>query len=629
MGRQEQQKNFREQKRKQLHEILAVDSDQGWMNGAGSKFSSDTTARGRARPDYQKEAGGLRLKYGVAPNDSQLDQWIKQNGGYPSGTNKGLMNNKPGSTSNRKHQVSKAAELSKVKAAKTDLEKFFESAEKKVLEANDANRKRRDTILKDLDDRYNRVMDRIGNFGVAARADLQERSAEALGNIQANLSARGLGNSTIMASFMQRNQRDLAREQQRVSEMVDTRAMNADMKMTSEKTGFLERINENAPDYNQLMNLAAKYGEGNAGQGFNAGGQQQGGLAQGAVNTNIDNRQQGGGFFPGAVAAGSNRGPIFAGDMGVGNFLNSMPQFTQDPRGGSATGGSGHSGRAAPTVAPQKDGPAFGPENGPGKAPWEFGATNPQEGPFFGPEKKPPNELTIERMMNTFQNGYGYYDKSDAEYGGEMGGRSVQRPFPGTTGYGVPDNTTGQSENDRWTPQQQPAFPNKPVLNAPTGPMPVKPAPTPITDMYSNGADAVQGAINRNAPDMRALGGDLVDEINRPAVQRVLPPMAPGTNGFQNFQDWEARNALPYELSPKPVLKNPRSAYDPNRQPAQVRWAGSAYQDPSLEENYRRYRELEKKWGQPGMANVPNYNPPSTTIQQYNPNPNVYDFGGY
>jgi hypothetical protein len=187
--------------------------------------------------------------------------------------------------------------------------------------------KRRDQILSDLDARYNRVMDRINNFGHAARADLQERAAEAMGNIHANLSARGLGNSTVLAAFMQRNARDLAREQQRLSETVDTRAMNADMQMTADKAGFMERIEENAPDWGQIQEMAMRYGLGNEGRGFNAGAQQQqqGGidpnLPPGATRTvrNADGTtstftgaqpQQQWAPPPGAVAAGRNRGPM-------------------------------------------------------------------------------------------------------------------------------------------------------------------------------------------------------------------------------------------------------------------------------------------------------------------------------
>ena len=340
-ARDQEERNFY---RQQQDQMTGTDSDGGWHATAGSRFSDDTTARGRPRKYPNR---GQSLRYGRAANDQELSEFMRQQGA-PSmtrGVNKGLVSKKV--ENSRKRQVAGAAGRKAFSDAKTEIQKFFEAAEGKIEEANNANKARRDDIMKRLDAKYNRVMGRIDNFGHAARADLQERAAESLGNIQANLSARGLGNSTIMASFIQRNQRDLAREQQRLSEMVDTRAMNADMQMTDNQTGFLERINENAPDYGQLMELALKYGQGGGGgqQGQQGGGPQiDPNMAPGTTRTvqNADGtaqtfigqqmQQQGGGLPPGAVGAGRNRGPIWAGDMGVGNFLQGI-RNSQAPNG--------------------------------------------------------------------------------------------------------------------------------------------------------------------------------------------------------------------------------------------------------------------------------------------------------
>ena len=301
-------------------------------------------------PYYQTR--GLPLKYGETANDKQLEAFIAQQRGGRRGPNMGLMPSQ-GVTSSRQEDVRRAAGTKEKKDAESALDKFFREAEEKIEEANDANQKRRDQILSDLDARYNRVMDRINNFGHAARADLQERAAEAMGNIHANLSARGLGNSTVLAAFEQRNARDLAREMQRLSETVDTRAMNADMQMTADKAGFMERIEENAPDWGQLQEMAMRYGLGNEGRGFNDGSTQQQEMQQGGIDPNLppgatrtvrnadgsvstftgaplQQQQPQWALPPGAVGARRNTGPIF-----LGNPYQNMSFLT----GGTLQGG--------------------------------------------------------------------------------------------------------------------------------------------------------------------------------------------------------------------------------------------------------------------------------------------------
>ena len=423
-----QDKAERDFYRQQLDQLTRANYSGRYGMGGAVDYARDTTPGGLAR---QYPRRGQEFQYGQSANEQQLTEFMRQQGA-PSMQNRSfqgntVVQNKPAvappaapvyrgrktvkkresnlgfasgganpglvpynaATSNRQAQLTNAANTKSVQDAESDLDKFFREAEEKIEEANSANKSRRDDIMQRLDDKYNRVMDRIDNFGEAARSDLEERAAESLGNIQANLSARGLGNSTIMASFIQRNKRDLAREQQRLSEAVDTRTMNADVQMTDQQTGFLERINENAPDYGQLMELSARYGRGNDGQGFREpeeipqeapqappvqnlptkqaiqrmapqapqaapqavqGNQIDPSLPPGATRTvrNADGsstvftgpqqqQQQGGGGLPGAVAAG-RRTPMFTGDMGVGNFLQGIRnsqtplQYWQDGR---------------------------------------------------------------------------------------------------------------------------------------------------------------------------------------------------------------------------------------------------------------------------------------------------------
>ena len=315
--------------RQQLDQMTgAANLGSSWGAGGAGDHAKSSTAGGLLRniPDR-----GLTFKFNETANDKQLEQFIaQQKGTKRRGPNRGLVTDatKNPATARRKGAVRRAAGTREKKDAETAIEKFFREAEEKIEEANNANETRYNQIMGDLDARYNRVMDRIGNFGVAARADLQERAAEALGNIHANLSARGLGNSTVLAAFQQRNARDLAREQQRLSETVDTRAMNADMQMTSDKAGFMERREDVAPDWGQLQEMAMKYGVGNEGRGFNAQ-EDQAEQVQGPTRllTQNDYRNQGGGQWappPGAVAAGRNRGPLMLGGFNPMGILNNM-----------------------------------------------------------------------------------------------------------------------------------------------------------------------------------------------------------------------------------------------------------------------------------------------------------------
>jgi len=104
--------------------------------------------------------------------------------------------------------------------------------------------------------------------------------------------------------------------------------MNADMQMTADKAGFMERIEENAPDWGQLQEMAMRYGLGNEGRGFNAEAEAAAAQQpQGPILTQNDYRNQGGGGWsppPGAVAARRNTGPMFVNGFNPMAILNNM-----------------------------------------------------------------------------------------------------------------------------------------------------------------------------------------------------------------------------------------------------------------------------------------------------------------
>ena len=152
----------------------------------------------------------------------------------------------------------------------TDLQEFLDAAQALQEDANAANEERYADILGRLEESRERNLERVANYGEASRADLTERANETLNNILANLSARGLGNSTILDAFRQRNRRDLAREQQRLSEQVDSRSAAYDQQLTRDIAAFMERRNDVQPDPAYIANLAQQYGLSGDGQGYNA-----------------------------------------------------------------------------------------------------------------------------------------------------------------------------------------------------------------------------------------------------------------------------------------------------------------------------------------------------------------------
>lgn len=132
----------------------------------------------------------------------------------------------------------------------------------KLDQANAANESRYQDILGRLEGRYSRNMARVGNWGRSAADDAVERSKEAMGAIQANLSGRGLGNFSNSEAFRQRNSRDLDGSLQQISEMRDARAAEYDQSLSKDIADFMERRTDKAPDMNQMLQLMQAYGAG-------------------------------------------------------------------------------------------------------------------------------------------------------------------------------------------------------------------------------------------------------------------------------------------------------------------------------------------------------------------------------
>jgi hypothetical protein len=113
-----------------------------------------------------------------------------------------------------------------------------------------------------------RNQERVKNWGLAAQDDIDERMKEAVSEAAANAASHGLSNSNVVDAYRVRAARDTAREQQRVSEMRDSRASEYDTRDTGNLAGFIERRNDTSDDIGQLMQLAEKFGQSGDGEGL-------------------------------------------------------------------------------------------------------------------------------------------------------------------------------------------------------------------------------------------------------------------------------------------------------------------------------------------------------------------------
>ena len=198
-----------------------------------------------------RQAGSNTLMYGTTPSSTQVKQWIAGHGGNPY--TRELMAQGGRRVTRRENALA----LNRAGAQEqSTLQQFIDQAQSRYDEANAANKERYADILQRLEGRYERNMARVDNWGLAAEGDARERAAEAFGNVQANLSARGLGNASIADAFRQRNARDLDRNLQQISEQRDSRAAQYDQALSKDVTDFMASRYDNAPKMSDVIQLA-------------------------------------------------------------------------------------------------------------------------------------------------------------------------------------------------------------------------------------------------------------------------------------------------------------------------------------------------------------------------------------
>lgn len=310
----ERWKQYLAEARTMLRNASGVNTRNGRMNPLGIQNVLDPLGLSSNSP----RQGGVRTAYGTTPSEADVVRVATQlSGGWKPGQRRrgggrqaGIVRRGGSAADSRRGG---AEEVSALEALKN-------SFESRINEANKANLDRYNESHGELTDVRTRNQDRVGNWGKAAEADIDERLREAAGNVAANLAARGLGNSNIQGAFDLRAARDAARERQRVSEMRDDRASQYDTRDTNNLVNLIGQRNDIAPDYSLLVNLADRMGQADALKAFN---EQR--AAQPSYTPQpyygVPNYTSPGGAYMRAPQTVN----LFAGAM------NNLPQFTSQP----------------------------------------------------------------------------------------------------------------------------------------------------------------------------------------------------------------------------------------------------------------------------------------------------------
>lgn len=225
------------------------------------------TAGGFSKPD-QSRPGTLDVQFGVTPSDYEVQQNLMRlgmAGGSPS--------RRPAPQSPMTPVGAQTAPAAP--AGPSLFEKLVADSQAKEDEANRQNQLRYDQVLGSQDALYDRTMGEVDNWGNVQRQLNDEKAAETLSAIKADMAARGIANSNVTPAFQQRNARDLALTQQDLSERKSARRIGYDTALTQDQNAFIERRNDVGPDQNALMQLALEYGRSGNGTGSLPQAQQQ------------------------------------------------------------------------------------------------------------------------------------------------------------------------------------------------------------------------------------------------------------------------------------------------------------------------------------------------------------------
>lgn len=136
--------------------------------------------------------------------------------------------------------------------------------------ANEANEQRYQDILSGRIELRDRNMDRINSIGDQQIKDANDYYSYRTGAESQALASRGMGATTARTSINNRIANERGDALNRIYDDLNRRRMDADASLSEGIYGFMERREDEGPDFNQLANLAGQLGEG----GYTDGPQQ-------------------------------------------------------------------------------------------------------------------------------------------------------------------------------------------------------------------------------------------------------------------------------------------------------------------------------------------------------------------
>ena len=257
------------QARAELFNLKGVNEDGTGRRQWGSFSRPNITAGGQAR-GRSGRPGFYDTTYGVAPTEAEIQAYWKANGG--GGRRNGRRTSPPAVGSEFEQLLAtarnKLASPSTPVAEKSMYEQLLLEAagdvKAKTAEANQANLDRYKEEKGLRQGVYDRSMSELDNWGGVQTQLNAETAQQNLDQINANLVDRGLGNSTNLMAAKLQSDRNLALQQQDVSERKSDRKVQYDRTLTGDVADVIRSRYDNAPDPNQLMSIYAKLGEAEA-----------------------------------------------------------------------------------------------------------------------------------------------------------------------------------------------------------------------------------------------------------------------------------------------------------------------------------------------------------------------------
>lgn len=139
-------------------------------------------------------------------------------------------------------------------------------------EAKAANESRYGEMMGGYQERYDRGMGMLSDYGQQMGADIDEGFFNQAQATKQDLSRRGLSNTTIAGGAAIQNERERSKEQRRLGEDLTRLRTTQDAQLSGDLLAAMERRTDEYPDFNQMMALSQALGASGGSGGFGYGG---------------------------------------------------------------------------------------------------------------------------------------------------------------------------------------------------------------------------------------------------------------------------------------------------------------------------------------------------------------------